>query len=220
MRVKVLILRLVLTSVLAVFVAASASAGAWIQWGGGPQIQLTKVEIPLWERENGLERYVYQLGSDWYAGFEFDLECDYPDHILAVGGGDSFVDEGGLPIYVRIAQAVKNVGTESWIDFHIRAADGGYPYKVYGSWWPAWNLSSAPASGSHNGGWDYIMPEGGRMVKPNETLYDEVWIRVDPSANSFTLDKWPTIPEPGSLMSLATGFLALGGGFGLRRFRK
>jgi len=208
-----------LSAVLAmvILIAGTACATPWIQWGTGPQIYLTKVEIPLWERMSPLEQYVWQLGDDWYGGFDFILDGDVPNHIIGVGGGDpgDFIDEFSQPIYVRIGQQVTNVGTEKWGDFHIRTYDGGYPYKLYGSWWPSdWNMVEVDA------GWDFTRDPGGETwVMPGQTLFDEFWLRVDPGVNEFTIDKWPTVPEPASLLVLGGSLLSLGG-IALRRIRK
>lgn len=209
---------LVLAWLLLAATASAGQAGAWIRWGSGPQIDLVRVEIPLSERESSLERYVYQIGPNWYSfpDFEFPLNCDYPQHLNATGGGDSFLDVTGDPIYVRIGQGVGNTGTESWADYHIRTRDGGYPYKIYGSWWPAWNLYSSP----DGEGWDCVMDPGGIKVGPGATLYNEFWIRVDPLTNQFTVETWPTVPEPGALLTLGAGLAALGAGIRLRRNSK
>lgn len=215
MRSRTLCSYLALVTAILAITAASASAGAWIKWGNGPQIQLTKVQIPVTERQSPLEQYVWQLGSDWYSGYEFALDANYPGHIAATGGGDSFVDQYGQPIYVRIGQAVKNNGTASWNDLHIRTGNGGVPYKIYGSWWPSdWSINNIAD------GWDFVRdPDGMTQVMPGEILYDEIWLRVDPAANTFSIEKWATVPEPGAFVSLATGLVALCAGIRRRNRR-
>lgn len=208
---KTSILRLGLLCLAVLFAGTAACADAWIQWDGGPQIQLTKVEIPSWERQSPLERYVYQIGSDWYGGYALPFDCAYPQHMTAVGGGDSFLDEFGDPIYVRVGQAVTNVGNGAWTDFHIRAADGGHPYKMFGDWWPAWDLTSV------SDGWDYILGEDGIPVFPGLTLENEFWIHVDPEAKAFSLDTWPTVPEPTAVVVFASGLAGMAGGLIRRR---
>jgi hypothetical protein len=216
MTIRRLVSRLALVGALVVSTAAMANAGAWIQWANGSQTELTKVEIPVAERQSPLEQYVYQLGSDWYTGYEFPLEVGYPNHITGVGGGDSFLDEKGQPIYVRIGQAVTNTGQTAWSDFHIRVRDGGVPYKIFGSWWPSdWNISGV------SDGWDFVRASDSvTTVKPGQVLYDEVWIRVDPTVNAFSMEKWPTVPEPSSILGLMGGLFALGSGIKLRRSGK
>lgn len=210
--------RAIMVCALLALVTGMANAGAWIQWAGGPVIPLTKVEIPISERQVGLEHYVWQYTGDWYGGwnippdYEMQVNADWPGHLIATGGGNpgDFVDAQGLPIYIRVALGATNVGTESWVDWHIRTYGGGYKYKAYGDWFPAWNLTTV------SNGWDYIMPAGGIPVTPGMALANEVWIRVDPQLNQFIVEEWPT-PEPATIVGLLGGIAALGAGLRLRK---
>lgn len=133
-------------------------------------------------------------------------DCDYPERLRVVGGGSGdWMDVDGIPIYVRLVVNVKNVGTEDWTDFHLRAISGSYIYGKYvmdsGLWSRYWDFTS------DSNGWDYVIGpttyDG--PVSTNGVFSFETWIGVTSPDGSFEVEFWPTVPEPSALLGLGLG---------------
>lgn len=211
-------------------VIPSASADAWMKWKDQlteQYMEVVEVDYP----EPNLEHYVWQFGGDFYDPGLLQMDssdsyhdCDFPQRLRVVGGGGSGdwrSDGGVVPIYVRLVASVKNTGTENWADFHLRGISGCNIYtKQVGQWSRGWDYVDVESAG-----WDYrIGPDNEESwgpeywyVHPGEYFDFETWIEVTSPTGDFEVEFWPTVPEPGSLLALASGLLALGAGI---RFRK
>lgn len=206
----------------------AANADAWVRWKDQLTPQYMEVVEAQYDDPLQLERYVWQIGSDFFAPDLLEMDsgsdfhnCDWPEHWRVVGGGSGAWREGdpSIPIYVRLLTKFKNVGTEDWIDFHLRAISGCNVYGKYvtdyGLWTRYWDYTSDPV------GWDYIMdptyepywgPEYG-PVYTNEYFVCETWIEVTSPTGDWEVELWPTadavVPEPSALMALGVGFPGL-----------
>ncbi|MCX6375580.1 MAG: PEP-CTERM sorting domain-containing protein [Armatimonadetes bacterium] len=217
----------------------AADADAWVRWKDQSIQQGLEVvwieNLDPWSTE----RYAWQFGSDPYnpgylindTGGDFNT-ADFPQRLRVVGGGSGAWKEGAPlePIYVRLVTRVKNVGTENWVDFHLRAISGCNIYTKYvssnGTWSPAyWNWTGINTETGVSG-WDYVMdpealpplgPDDG-PVHPGETFSCETWIAVTSSTGDFEVELWPTVPEPSALLVLGMGASGLAAGI-LRRRR-
>jgi len=186
-----------------------AFAAAWIQWDGGPVVNLQLINNP--DYGSGIQEYPYL----WYGEFNA-LTLDYPQVLHAVGGGGPYVDSNGKPIYVRIKQVIQNTGTESWIDFHIRIDGGAFPYKKWDSWPDGWNVSQTLE------GYDYWTTNPAYSIDPGESFFDGIeFFVIDVNGEgSYELRKWATVPEPGALAAMAAGLVSLGAGLRYRKLRR
>jgi len=192
----------------------TANADAWMRWKD-QSIARYMDPIEVVNPDPGAkEGYVWQYGFDYAnpgpllddSGTSFH-NCDLPQRLRLVGGGSGAWMHEGIPIYVRLILNVKNSGTEDWVDFHLRAISGCYVYKYYGTWSQGWDMTI------DSNGWDYVMdpywdpswgPEYG-PVHPGETFGCETWIGVTSPTGDFEIELWPTVPEPGGLLSLGMG---------------
>lgn len=210
----------------------TAGADAWVRWKDQTTPQYMEVVEALYDDPLSQERYVWQVGSDFYApGALIDDSsndfhtADFPGHLRVVGGGAGAWHEGdpSIPIYVRLIVNVKNVGTEDWTAFHLRAISGSSIYGKYvmesGLWSRYWDYTSDEY------GWDYIMdptydpswgPEYG-PVHPGETFSLETWIAVTSPTGDFEIELMST-PEPSALLGLGIGLAGFAGSV-LRRRR-
>lgn len=210
----------------------TANADAWMRWKDQTTPQYMEPVEALYDDPQQQERYVWQFGIDFSApGHLVDDSAndfhtgDFPGRLRVVGGGTGAWREGesSIPIYVRLIVNVKNVGTEDWTDFHLRAISGCNIYGKYvmesGLWSNYWDYTSDEY------GWDYVMnpmdaPLGGEYgpVYPGETFSCETWIDVTSSTGDFEVELWPTAPEPSALLVLGMGASGLAAGI-LRRRR-
>lgn len=216
----------------------TANADAWVRWKDQSTKQYMEVVEIINPDMYSLERYVWQFGGDYYSpgylindtGVDFHT-ADFPQRLRVVGGGTGAWEEGEplVPIYVRLVTKIKNVGTQNWIDFHLRAISGCNIYTKYvsesGSWSPPYWDYTGINEGAESG-WDYVMdptyhpswgPEYG-PVHPSEYFSCETWIAVTSPSGDFEIELWPTIPEPSALLGLGMGASGLAAGI-LRRRR-
>ena len=215
----------------------AANADAWVRWKDQSVQQYMEVVEILNPDPYTLERYAWQFGSDSdNPGYLIDdtgggfHTADFPQRLRVVGGGSGAWNEGDplVPIYVRLVASVKNVGTENWVDFHLRAISGCNIYTKYvtsATWSPPyWDYTGI--NETTESGWDYIMdptydpswgPEYG-PVHPGEYFSSETWIAVTSPTGDFEVELWPTIPEPSALLVLGMGASGLAAGI-LRRRR-
>jgi hypothetical protein len=213
--------------------AHPSSADAWIRWwdqGINQYLESVEVVNPI----PSLEGYVWQFGDDFSnPGFLVDDEnndyhsADYPQVLRVVGGGDGpwATADPEIPVYVRLVVKVKNTGTESWVDFHLRAENGCFIYPKYvmdsGLWSRYWDYTG------NESGWDYVMDPSWQPwwgieygpVSPGEYFTCETWIAVT-SNEGFEVTMWPTIPEPSSLFVLTVSVVGLSSTLFRKRSRR
>jgi len=185
----------------------TANADAWMRWKDQSIARYMDAIEVVYPDPGANEGYVWQYGFDYAnpgpllddSGTNFH-NCDFPQRLRVVGGGSGAWMHEGIPIYVRLILNVKNVGTEDWVDFHLRTISGCHVYKYYGAWSPYWNYTG------FSGGWDYVMdPLEYWPVSTNDSLSSETWIQVTDPDGNFEIELWPTVPEPGGLLSLGMG---------------
>lgn len=220
----------VLICALLVGLVPVANADAWIRWKDNSTQQYMQV-VEVVNPVPSLEAYVWQFGNEFTAPqfLPNDLggtshDCDWPERLRVVGGGSGAWATGdpSIPLYVRLVANVKNIGTEDWTDFHLRAISGCSIYNKYvseyGAWSRYWNYDGTLGTQ----GWDYVMdeyydpswgmPEYG-PVSTGQYFSFETWIQVtDPNGN-FEVEFWPTavVPEPSALLGLGMGLAGLMG---------
>jgi len=217
-----LILAGVVCALLLGLMPTAGADDAWVRWKDQTTPQYMGVVEALYDDPLSQERYVWQFGSDFSApGYLVDDSAndfhtaDFPERLRVVGGGTGAWQEGdpSIPIYVRLIVNVKNVGTEDWTDFHLRAISGCSIYGKYvmdSGWWSNyWDYTSDEY------GWDYVMNPldavyGGPYgpAYPGETFSCETWIAVTSPTGDFEVELWPT-PEPSALLALGLGFSGL-----------
>ncbi|MGB9586656.1 MAG: hypothetical protein ACPL7O_00605 [Armatimonadota bacterium] len=208
---------------LLVSLITAAGADAWVRWwdqSTNQYLEVVEVINPI----PSLESYVWQFGGNFNnPGLLLDdqgtsyHDADYPQFLWVNGGGSGpwALGDPAIPVYVRLVVNIKNVGTEDWIDFHLRAVNGCFIYPKYvmdsGQWSRYWDYSG------NSMGWDYIMdpawsPWWGDEygpVRPGEYFTCETWVAVT-SPDGFQVKLWPTaVPEPSSLVILACGGVGL-----------
>jgi len=210
------VLRLALVLVAALWVTISAAvavpANVWVQFVGYDAVQFDKIANPGYE--GGRE-------SEWTYYAQVSLSADYPEILYATGWGSGpFVDGKGKLIPLWIQEIVLNDGqsNEYWNDFHVRVGGEGYTYDLMGNFNSGWDAESS----EEMDGWDFYAAPGSEIA-PGESFLDGFRFYVIDDDNNgigdFTVTKWPTVPEPGSLAILASGICAAGAGM-IRKKRK
>jgi|GEM_PF-1781831 len=182
-----------------------AQAGVWsavnISWTGG-SVDLQIVDNP----DKSVETY---WPSVWYG--ELPIDFSSLNSIVLTGTGNLKAPSGDVVNVVRIKQVVTNNTNENWSDFHVKL-DGGDFYKK-------WYLQGGWSASQSDSMFDFYA-NGGPKVAPGGIFTDGIEFVLFPDANgnaTFTLTKWPTIPEPASMLAMLTGMVGFVGFIKRRR---
>lgn len=202
------VLRLVLLAAVACLATAAGAQQAWISVDGGPANILTPVANPD-----------YGTGSleyPWIYDYTMFANADYPQVIHITGGG-VFKDAQGKAIRLRLQEYITNTGQERWFDFHILVGGDGRPYTKWSELPIGWGVTQTLT------GYDYAPEFPQYAIGPGGFFMDGIKIHVltDAQGNgTFDIWKWPTVPEPSTLVALTGGLAALGAGVRYRKLRK
>lgn len=202
--------RIIRQAVLLAAVALLAQACAWgavtVSWGNNTPVVLQPRVNPDYTGFPGLE----PNETEWYGVLQ--MAFDTLDPVTLNISGNFKDDSGTLVEYIRLEQIVTNNTNYSWTDFHVVANDGSEFVKV----------SKAELGWNSYLRFDqkHIDFYGGPAVVSGDTFEDGfvVWAPVDANGDaSFTLTKFPSVPEPASVTAL---FAGLAGTLGFIKKRK
>jgi len=211
---KTTALRLALIFLLA---AMACGAGAQfpnnvqLQWNNGdPAVQLTLQSNP--DYMPGSMEYPYE----YYGAFE-SLTLAYPNALIGTVWGAPFKDPAGKPIRVRIKQTIQNVGERWWFDFHIGVGGDGRIYKKWDGLPDGWSTSQTQYAA------DYTADAPIYAIGPGGYFQDGLVFHVIATGteeHTFTITKWPTVPEPATLGALVAGLAAMVAGVRYKKSHK
>lgn len=186
---------MMLTVVMLLLVQAVAMSAVTASWTGG-SVDLTLQANPDANHESWWPQV-------WYG--ELPINMTDLSSVVITGTGNFNDVTGKVVNVVRLKQVVTNSTTYNWTDFHIDLSNGTF-YKK-------WLVQN---------GWDVNMTssqmdfyaKSGFETHPGSTFSDgiEFTVAANPSGDgTFTLTKWPTVPEPASAMALLSGLAGLVG---------
>ena len=179
---------------LGLLTATCAWGAVTVTWGANV-VNLSVIPNP----DAGQEPWIPEV---WFGVLPISFST--MDPIVLTGAGNFKNSSGWLVEYVRLRQDVVNNTDQPWWDFHI-VLDGGQFYK---KWLvqSGWNASQHPTT------FDYVVGTGSPVL-PGQTFVDGVVLKVtglDAEGNgTFTLTKWPTVPEAGGAAALLGGLAGM-----------
>ena len=184
---------LIAVAILLIGLQACASSAPVVSWGD-TSLELQFIVNPDAAKESWLPNV-------WYV--ELPMQMDSLEPVTLNFSGDFKAPTGESVSFVRIKQVVTNNTGRYWTDFHV-GLDGGYFYKK-------WLLQSGWSAVQTDFNFDFY---GGPAVANGGVFTDGIVLAAALDANGygqFTLTKYPTVPEPGSLLALSAGLVGLMG---------
>ena len=172
---------------------ACAMSAVTVTWAGG-SVDLSLIANPDVNREPWCPQV-------WYGELPISMADLNP---VVLTGTGNFNNLGGTTVdMIRLKQVVTNNTNCNWTDFHV-ALDGGYFYKK-------WLIQSGWSVDLSDTQMDFYA-NNNRWVLPGGKFSDGIEFNVLAGSSgdgTFTLTKWPSVPEPASALALLTGLAGL-----------